>query len=76
MTTWREILAPTIARVIGEVGASNDKLLRQALRKAYPCGERAMWPYKVWCDEIHRQLGTKKKPRRVRVAMENQASLF
>jgi len=74
--SWRTIAAPIIALVIREVGVDDTKALRKALRDAYPFGEREMWPYKVWLDEIHRQLGTKKKPQRVQVAMENQASLF
>jgi hypothetical protein len=35
--------------------------IRRALRDAYPFGERAMWPYKVWCDEVRRQLGVKRR---------------
>lgn len=25
---------------------------REQLREAYPFGERAMWPYKVWCARV------------------------
>lgn len=55
--SWRDRLAPVIAKVIAEVGREEPKRLRAALRDAYPCGERKYWPYKVWCDEVRRQLG-------------------
>lgn len=39
--------------------------LRVILRKAYPFGERAHWPYKVWLEEIRTALGyaNTRKPR-------------
>jgi hypothetical protein len=37
-----------------------EKELQAALTKAYPFGERDMWPYKIWLDEIKVQRGTKK----------------
>ena len=66
MDTWRQSAAPIIAKVIYDFGPCtdpNDKELRRKLREAYPWGERAMWPYKVWCDEVRRQLGAKKRKR-------------
>jgi len=59
-STWRDHCRPIIAKVISEVGAEDMKVLRAALRAAYPYKYRRMWPYKVWCDEIRVQLGTKK----------------
>ena len=56
MKTWRDHCAPIIAKVIAEVGVGDEKKLREALRKAYPNGERRQFPYKVWCDEVRRQL--------------------
>ncbi len=53
---WRKIAAPIIARVIEEVGVEDERALRKALREAYPFGQRSLWPYKVWRDEIRRQL--------------------
>jgi hypothetical protein len=58
--THREHIAPLIANIIGSVGTKDMKALRAALRQAYPYGERKYWPYKVWCDEVRRQLGLKK----------------
>lgn len=54
--TWRDHCSPIIAEVIDEVGTEDMKKLRKALREAYPYGERKYWPYKVWCDEVNRQL--------------------
>ncbi len=54
--TWREQCRPIIAEVIKTVGLDDMKVLRKALRDAYPYGERKMWPYKVWCSEIRKQM--------------------
>ena len=53
---WRNIAAPIIARVIAEVGRDDERALKRALHDAYPFGERSMHPYKIWRDEIRRQL--------------------
>ncbi len=55
--TWRNSIAPIIAEVIRKTGKDDLPALRKALRDAYPYGERRMWPYKVWCMEVRRQLG-------------------
>lgn len=57
MSTWREHCSPIIASVISNVGTEDMKSLRRALREAYPYGVRTMWPYKVWCSEVRKQLG-------------------
>ena len=59
MSTWRDIAKPIIAKVLYENAGCSEKQIRKALREAYPFGERAMWPYKVWLDEIKRQTGEK-----------------
>lgn len=59
MTTgsyWRNIAGSIIAEVIARVGRSDERALRKALHDAYPFGERRMHPYKIWCDEVRRQL--------------------
>jgi hypothetical protein len=53
--TRREYAAPIIAAVIKAEGVGSPTL-RRALREAYPFGERRYWPYKVWLNEIKRQL--------------------
>lgn len=53
---WRLSASPIIARVLEEMKGKPDKEIREALRLAYPFGEKAMYPYKVWLDEIRRQM--------------------
>jgi hypothetical protein len=57
--TWRDKACPIIAAVIAEVGTDDLPRLRRALREAFPFGAREYHPYKIWCDEIRVQLGTK-----------------
>lgn len=56
--TWRDVARPIIAETIDRVGKDDPKALRKALLEAYPFGAREYHPYKIWLDEIHRQLGT------------------
>lgn len=55
--SWRDKAAPIIADVIARVGRDDMGMLRKELRDAYPWGPRRMHPYKIWCDEINRQIG-------------------
>lgn len=57
--SWRDRARPIIAAVINEVGCDDMKRLRKAISDAYPFGFREMHPYKIWCDEVRRQLGLK-----------------
>lgn len=57
MASWRDIAAPIIREVIACEGRDDMKKLRRALRDAYPFGERKYLPYKVWCDEVSKQVG-------------------
>jgi len=57
---WRNRASPIIARVIRETGTVDMKALRKALKAAYPFQVRKYHPYKIWLDEVKRQL--KKKP--------------
>ena len=70
--TWRDKARPIIAKVIADVGTSDMSRLRRALREAYPWGPREYHPYKIWCDEIRVQLGTKPK----RTVDEQKPTLF
>ena len=54
---WRNRCAPIIAEVIERVGLDDLATLRKELHRAYPFGERARHPYKIWCDEVKKQLG-------------------
>lgn len=56
MITWRGLARPIIAEVVEANRGKPEKVVRKALRDAYPWGERDYHPYRVWCDEIRRQL--------------------
>ena len=77
---WRDKAAPIIREVIKTVGKSDMKALRKALRDAYPFGPRQYHPYKIWCDEVNRQLGLKKDRQRTQpattTAIPGQLGLF
>jgi hypothetical protein len=53
--TWRSRCQLLIARIISECG-DNEKLMRKKFRDEYPFGAKELWPYKVWRDEIKKQL--------------------
>ncbi|NLE06851.1 MAG: hypothetical protein GX638_18895 [Crenarchaeota archaeon] len=59
--TWRDRARPIIAAVIAANQGEDERTIRLALRYAYPWGERAMHPYKVWCDECNKQIEAMKK---------------
>lgn len=64
LSRWRKVARITIAQVIDQVGRENDYELRKALHFAYPFGERKYHPYRVWLDEVKRQLGDTQRRRR------------
>jgi hypothetical protein len=70
--TWRDKARPIIAAVIARVGTDDLPRLRRALREAFPFGPRENHPYKIWCDEVRVQLGTKTK----RVDEQGKFTLF
>lgn len=72
--TWRDSCKPIIHQVLKETEGKTEKEIRMALREAYPFGERAYHPYKVWCDEIKRQRGLKKTKEHMN--MQGQPKLF
>jgi hypothetical protein len=76
---WREQAAEIISEVLDQCGdistPENEKAARLRLREAYPFGERKYYPYKVWLDEIARQMG-KKWPIGHKRAWENNRARF
>ena len=64
---WRNKAKQVIAAVIRENSGMDAKALRRKISAAYPFGPREYHPYRIWCDEVNVQLGTKKpKPRRTK----------
>ena len=59
---WRTASQRTIARVESECAGKTLAEFRKALKDAYPFGERAHFPYKVWCDEQKLALARFGKP--------------
>jgi len=54
--TWRDHAKKVILQVIKENKGCDEKTMRKKLRDAYPYGQRAMHPYKVWCDQVNKTL--------------------
>lgn len=54
--TWRDICKRVIGKVILENPNADYKTFKKLLREAYPFGERARFPYAVWCDQQKRTL--------------------
>ncbi len=54
---WRDEAAVVVAQVVREVGLTDPKALRDALREAYPFGRRLGYPYRAWLAEITQQIG-------------------
>jgi hypothetical protein len=58
--TWRDIAKPIIQAVLSETQGLSEKEIKAAIKDAYPFGERAYHPYKIWLDEVRRQRGIKR----------------
>ncbi len=53
---WRGFCKPIIETAIKENPTTTDKEIKKILKPLYPFGEREYYPYKVWLDEIKKQL--------------------
>ncbi len=56
---WRELASPIIKKIIESNKGKTNKELKFLISKEYPFGGRENHPYKIWLDEIKRQLGEK-----------------
>ncbi len=56
---WRLAARKAIQKAIAENTGKSEKEVRKAISDAYPFGERARYPYKIWLDEV--QIQTSKK---------------
>ena len=77
--TWRDSARPLIYEVIMANKGKDEKEIRKALRDAYPWGERRYHPYKIWCDEVSKQLRAylrQGKPSKENKLPPNQNLLF
>jgi hypothetical protein len=54
--SWRDVARPIIAACIAANPDADERTLRKIISAAYPFGERAMYPYKIWLDETKRQV--------------------
>lgn len=64
--SWRAKFSPRIRRVLEVYGDSpqRDEALRRAYPLATPWRGGPSYPYRIWRDEIARQLGRKPRLRR------------
>ena len=77
MNNYSKIAAPIISEVLQATQGCHEKEIRKALREAYPFNGRDHHPYKIWCDEIAVQRGTKKpKPTKPVEKDPNQSEMF
>jgi hypothetical protein len=75
--SWREHAKPIIKQVLKDTAGQPEKVIRKALKEAYPFGLRQYHPYKIWLDEIKVQRGKRKFNERARdVVPKNQTSIF
>lgn len=77
MASWRERAQPVIAAVLAETAGQSEKVIRKALRDAFPFGPMEYHPYKIWLDEIKAQRGLKKlKPKVIEPPDPRQPEMF
>ncbi len=76
MGKWRDISLRVIAETIQRVGTDDLAALQVALREAYPFGERAYWPYKVWLREQRAALAALAPPRQLDLPLFSDESCF
>lgn len=63
MKTRREVASKIIAEVLATLPADvSEKDARKAISEAYPWGERAMHPYKVWLSAVKVAMTARYRP--------------
>lgn len=55
-STWRRRARAAIEHALADVNLADVEAVTAAIDAAYPFGERAMWPYKMWLLERRRAL--------------------
>jgi hypothetical protein len=72
VSNWREISRAVIQEVKdANPGATREELGRLC-SKAYPFGIRKHHPYKIWCDEVNKQIGESIQKQRARQKQREQ----
>lgn len=56
MSEWRKVSRDIISKCIIENADKSDKELKKIISKKYPFGQRRYHPYKIWLNEIKRQI--------------------
>lgn len=57
VSRWRTEPKKVIERAIRDMPYGTDRAaLRKLISNAYPFGDRALHPYKIWLDETRKQL--------------------
>lgn len=74
--SWRDIARPIIYKVLQDNAGKDPKEVKKALHDAYPFGQRAMHPYKIWLDAIKVQTKKKRFGGRINVQPKEQGRLF
>lgn len=69
---WRERCKGIIYNVLKQTEGASEEEIKKALQDAYPFGERAYHPYKIWLSEIKAQ----RKLRKPKPTPINQTELF
>jgi hypothetical protein len=78
-STWRERFAPVISKIIREHQGQPMNVTRKALRDWWGnsgMGPREYHPYKIFLDEIRRQLGTKKPAKKLVIGGDRSTPMF
>lgn len=75
-TTWRDIAKPIIYDVLQANKGADEKVIRKALKQAYPFGQRSLHPYKIWCDEVRLQTKKKRPGVKSNIQQKEQLKLF
>ena len=74
---WREYSREVIRETLAELPATvTPDEAKKAISAAYPFGERAMHPYKIWLSEVRNQIEQRfPEIRRARVKAEFEAEM-
>lgn len=70
--SWRSHSQPIIAKIIAENSEKSDEEVHKLLMAAYPYGRRKHYPYKVWCDEVKKQMESRRTKARSQASQQKE----